>query len=144
MTTGTMTIMAHMTSMYYGRLRPSFAFYFFTFVFSLQDNKTPIRTLIMARSTALRSSHWAHHAWACPRPEHHTWNSVLANLREAYPAWSPERQILLSKEEIEDVFFDLAQRFGFQRDSMRNMVSSAWFSPSHSRTDTAVHSSLIF
>ena len=43
--------------------------------------------------------------------------------REAYPAWSSERQIPLSKEEIEDVFLDLTQKFGFQRDSMRNMVS---------------------
>ena len=42
--------------------------------------------------------------------------------REAYPAWSSERQIPLSKEEIEDVFLDLTQKFGFQRDSMRNMV----------------------
>jgi 1,3-beta-glucan synthase len=42
--------------------------------------------------------------------------------REAYPAWSAERQIPLSKEEIEDIFLDLTQKFGFQRDSMRNMV----------------------
>lgn len=41
--------------------------------------------------------------------------------REAYPAWSAERQIPLSKEEIEDIFLDLTQKFGFQRDSMRNM-----------------------
>jgi len=44
------------------------------------------------------------------------------SLREAYPAWSSNRQILLSKEEIEDVFLDLTQTFGFQRESMRNMV----------------------
>ncbi|KAJ3501689.1 hypothetical protein NLJ89_g9224 [Agrocybe chaxingu] len=44
-----------------------------------------------------------------------------AGAREAYPAWSVERQIPLSKEEIEDVFLDLTQKFGFQRDSMRNM-----------------------
>ena len=43
--------------------------------------------------------------------------------RDAYPAWSTERQIPLSKEEIEDIFLDLTQKFGFQRDSMRNMVS---------------------
>lgn len=43
--------------------------------------------------------------------------------REPYPAWSSERQIPLSKEEIEDIFLDLTQKFGFQRDSMRNMVS---------------------
>ncbi|KAK0469300.1 1,3-beta-glucan synthase [Desarmillaria tabescens] len=41
--------------------------------------------------------------------------------RDAYPAWSSERQIPLSKEEIEDIFLDLTQKFGFQRDSMRNM-----------------------
>jgi len=46
-----------------------------------------------------------------------------AGAREAYPAWSSERQIPLSKEEIEDIFLDLTQKFGFQRDSMRNMVS---------------------
>jgi 1,3-beta-glucan synthase len=42
--------------------------------------------------------------------------------REQYPAWTPDRQIPLSKEEIEDIFLDLTQKFGFQRDSMRNMV----------------------
>ena len=45
-----------------------------------------------------------------------------AGTREAYPSWSSERQIPLSKEEIEDIFLDLTQKFGFQRDSMRNMV----------------------
>ncbi|KAG9226878.1 hypothetical protein CCMSSC00406_0003449 [Pleurotus cornucopiae] len=44
-----------------------------------------------------------------------------AGVREDYPAWTVERQIPLSKEEIEDVFLDLTQKFGFQRDSMRNM-----------------------
>ncbi|KAF4579577.1 1,3-beta-D-glucan synthase [Pleurotus pulmonarius] len=44
-----------------------------------------------------------------------------AGVREDYPAWSVDRQIPLSKEEIEDVFLDLTQKFGFQRDSMRNM-----------------------
>ena len=42
--------------------------------------------------------------------------------REPYPAWDAGRQIPLSKEEIEDIFLDLQQKFGFQRDSMRNMV----------------------
>ncbi|SGY67900.1 BQ5605_C004g02823 [Microbotryum silenes-dioicae] len=41
--------------------------------------------------------------------------------REPYPAWSNEQKIPLSKEEIEDVFIDLTNKFGFQRDSMRNM-----------------------
>ncbi|KAG8702002.1 1,3-beta-D-glucan synthase, partial [Ceratobasidium sp. 394] len=40
--------------------------------------------------------------------------------REPYPAWGSDRQIPLSKEEIEDIFLDLTQKFGFQRDSMRN------------------------
>jgi hypothetical protein len=44
--------------------------------------------------------------------------------REHYPAWSADRQVPLSKEEIEDIFLDLTQKFGFQRDSMRNMVLS--------------------
>ncbi|GJN87989.1 hypothetical protein Rhopal_000944-T1 [Rhodotorula paludigena] len=44
-----------------------------------------------------------------------------ARMREPYPAWSNEADIPLSKEEIEDVFIDLANKFGFQRDSMRNM-----------------------
>lgn len=39
---------------------------------------------------------------------------------EPYPAWSQDRQIPMSTEEIEDVFIDLQQKFGFQRDSMRN------------------------
>jgi 1,3-beta-glucan synthase len=42
--------------------------------------------------------------------------------QDAYPAWTVDRQIPLSKEEIEDIFLDLTQKFGFQRDSMRNMV----------------------
>lgn len=45
-----------------------------------------------------------------------------ASTRDQYPAWTTERQIPLSKEEIEDIFLDLTQKFGFQRDSMRNMV----------------------
>ncbi|KAF4614803.1 hypothetical protein D9613_003048 [Agrocybe pediades] len=40
---------------------------------------------------------------------------------EHYPAWSADRQIPMSTEEIEDIFLDLTQKFGFQRDSMRNM-----------------------
>jgi 1,3-beta-glucan synthase len=42
---------------------------------------------------------------------------------EQYQAWSSDRQIPMSTEEIEDIFLDLTQKFGFQRDSMRNMVS---------------------
>ncbi|KAJ6547553.1 1-3-beta-glucan synthase [Mycena capillaripes] len=40
---------------------------------------------------------------------------------EPYPAWTADRQIPMSTEEIEDIFLDLTQKFGFQRDSMRNM-----------------------
>ena len=52
--------------------------------------------------------------------------------QEAYPAWSSDRQIPLSKEEIEDIFLDLTQKFGFQRDSMRNMVCRVSYSLSWS------------
>ncbi|TGZ80200.1 glucan synthase [Ascodesmis nigricans] len=41
--------------------------------------------------------------------------------KEPYPAWTSENQIPLSKEEIEDIFVNLCEKFGFQRDSMRNM-----------------------
>jgi 1,3-beta-glucan synthase len=41
--------------------------------------------------------------------------------REPYPSWTSDGQIPLSKEEIEDIFLDLVNKFGFQRDSMRNM-----------------------
>ena len=41
--------------------------------------------------------------------------------RDPYPAWTQDAQIPLPKEEIEDIFMDLTAKFGFQRDSMRNM-----------------------
>ncbi|EAA28744.1 glycosyltransferase family 48 protein [Neurospora crassa] len=41
--------------------------------------------------------------------------------KEPYPAWTSDAQIPLSKEEVEDIFLDLCAKFGFQRDSMRNM-----------------------
>lgn len=41
--------------------------------------------------------------------------------REPYPAWTVEANIPLSKEEIEDVLIDLANKFGFQKDSSRNV-----------------------
>ncbi|KAJ7507394.1 1,3-beta-glucan synthase [Mycena galericulata] len=54
-------------------------------------------------------------------PTFSEYTSGGGGMPEAYPAWSAERQIPLSKEEIEDIFLDLTQKFGFQRDSMRNM-----------------------
>ena len=51
--------------------------------------------------------------------------------REPHPAWGAERVIPLSKEEIEDIFLDLQQKFGFQRDSMRNMVRFVYCVPRH-------------
>ena len=50
---------------------------------------------------------------------------------EPYPAWGNERLIPLSKEEIEDIFLDLQQKFGFQRDSMWNMVRFEHCAPRH-------------
>ncbi|OBT68962.1 1,3-beta-glucan synthase [Pseudogymnoascus sp. 23342-1-I1] len=52
------------------------------------------------------------------------YNNVLPTgqrSREPYPAWTADAQIPLSKEEVEDIFLDLTAKFGFQRDSMRNM-----------------------
>ena len=44
-----------------------------------------------------------------------------SNSREPYPAWTTDNQIPLSKEEIEAIFNELQQKFGFQMDSVRNM-----------------------
>lgn len=44
-----------------------------------------------------------------------------ARSKEPYPAWASDNQIPVSKEEIEEIFLDLTNKFGFQRDSMRNM-----------------------
>ncbi|KAH7140989.1 1,3-beta-glucan synthase component-domain-containing protein [Dactylonectria macrodidyma] len=44
-----------------------------------------------------------------------------SRMREPYPAWASDANVPISKEEIEDVFLDLTAKFGFQRDSMRNM-----------------------
>ncbi|CAG8508650.1 1690_t:CDS:2 [Acaulospora colombiana] len=38
-----------------------------------------------------------------------------------YMAWGSDHQVPVSKEEIEDIFIDLTNKFGFQRESMRNM-----------------------
>jgi 1,3-beta-glucan synthase len=48
-------------------------------------------------------------------------NGFGANSREPYPAWTTDNQIPLSKEEIEAIFNELQQKFGFQMDSVRNM-----------------------
>ncbi|QLG70908.1 hypothetical protein HG535_0A08540 [Zygotorulaspora mrakii] len=40
---------------------------------------------------------------------------------EPYPAWTADNQSPVTIEQIEDVFIDLTNKFGFQRDSMRNM-----------------------
>ena len=41
--------------------------------------------------------------------------------KEPYPAWTADTQSPVTASEIEDVFIDLTNKFGFQRDSMRNM-----------------------
>ncbi|SCU77450.1 LAFA_0A01772g1_1 [Lachancea sp. 'fantastica'] len=46
---------------------------------------------------------------------------AMALPNEPYPAWTADNQSPATIEQIEDAFIDLANRFGFQRDSMRNM-----------------------
>ncbi|EDO15984.1 hypothetical protein Kpol_499p12 [Vanderwaltozyma polyspora DSM 70294] len=49
-------------------------------------------------------------------------NAIAMTLpNDPYPAWTADNQSPVSIEQIEDVFIDLTNRFGFQRDSMRNM-----------------------
>ena len=38
-----------------------------------------------------------------------------------YPSWTADPDQPISIQQIEDIFIDLSERFGFQRDSMRNM-----------------------
>lgn len=47
--------------------------------------------------------------------------AMMPQFHEPYPAWTVQNQVPISKEQIEDIFIDLANKFGFQRDSMRNM-----------------------
>ncbi|AMD21839.1 HFL017Cp [Eremothecium sinecaudum] len=46
---------------------------------------------------------------------------AMALPSDPYPAWTADSQSPLTVEQIEDVFIDLTNCFGFQRDSMRNM-----------------------
>jgi 1,3-beta-glucan synthase len=46
---------------------------------------------------------------------------AVALPNDPYPAWTADQQAPVSIEQIEDIFIDLTNRFGFQRDSMRNM-----------------------
>ena len=46
---------------------------------------------------------------------------AMALPNEPYPAWTADNQAPATIEQIEDAFIDLTNRFGFQRDSMRNM-----------------------
>ena len=55
-------------------------------------------------------------------------DSGVNYLSKSYPSWSTERGIPVSQEEIEDIFLNLTQKFGFQRDSMRNMVGASYLS----------------
>ncbi|SCV15312.1 1,3-beta-glucan synthase component FKS1 [Nakaseomyces glabratus] len=46
---------------------------------------------------------------------------AMALPNDPYPAWTADSQSPVPIEQIEDVFIDLTNKFGFQRDSMRNM-----------------------
>lgn len=46
---------------------------------------------------------------------------MVALPTDPYPAWTADNQAPVSIEQIEDVFIDLCNKFGFQRESMRNM-----------------------
>ncbi|TID29798.1 hypothetical protein CANINC_001613 [Pichia inconspicua] len=46
---------------------------------------------------------------------------MIALPTDPYPAWTADDQAPVTIEQIEDVFIDLCNKFGFQRDSMRNM-----------------------
>ncbi|CAG8476984.1 3811_t:CDS:2, partial [Cetraspora pellucida] len=54
----------------------------------------------------------------------HTPGGGNQHSRTIYTAWSSDNLIPVSKEEIEDIFIDLTNKFGFQKDSMRNMFDN--------------------
>lgn len=39
-----------------------------------------------------------------------------------YPAWGPEDNVPISFKQLDDIFLAMANKFGFQQDSMRNMI----------------------
>ncbi|KAG0057207.1 1,3-beta-D-glucan synthase [Gryganskiella cystojenkinii] len=41
-----------------------------------------------------------------------------------YPAWTIEKEVPISKEEIENIMLDLTRKFGFQQDNMRNQFEA--------------------
>ncbi|CAI8510676.1 hypothetical protein BOH78_3781 [Pichia kudriavzevii] len=46
---------------------------------------------------------------------------MIALPTDPYPAWTADNEAPVTIEQIEDIFIDLTNKFGFQRDSMRNM-----------------------
>jgi 1,3-beta-glucan synthase len=81
--------------------------------------------LMQHSPTARDSNSDLHHAsYAASADSHSSFHGFesMRGVVDPYPAWTSERQIPMSCEEIEDIFLDLTQKFGFQRDSMRNMV----------------------
>ncbi|KAG7832033.1 hypothetical protein KL920_000368 [Ogataea angusta] len=48
-------------------------------------------------------------------------SGIVALPTDPYPAWTADNQAPVTIEQIEDVFIDLTNKFGFQRDSMRNV-----------------------
>ncbi|KAG7701329.1 hypothetical protein KL930_000217 [Ogataea haglerorum] len=48
-------------------------------------------------------------------------SGISALPTDPYPAWTADNQAPVTIEQIEDVFIDLTNKFGFQRDSMRNI-----------------------
>ncbi|KAF9319692.1 1,3-beta-D-glucan synthase [Podila horticola] len=45
-------------------------------------------------------------------------------LPNPYPSWTIERQVPLTREEIEGIMIDLTRKFGFQKDNMRNQLDA--------------------
>ncbi|CDK25604.1 unnamed protein product [Kuraishia capsulata CBS 1993] len=48
-------------------------------------------------------------------------SGIVSLPTDPFPAWTADNQAPVTIEQIEDVFIDLTNRFGFQRDSMRNI-----------------------
>lgn len=87
-----------------------------------QDRETTHTKRLPARTES--TSDLNHPSYAASTESHSTFiaHEPSRGVLEPYPAWTAEQQIPMACEEIEDIFFNLTQKFGFQSDSMRNMV----------------------
>ncbi|RKP34218.1 glucan synthase [Dimargaris cristalligena] len=89
---------------------------------ALLENKKSFRPT-GSMSSFSRTSSWVSASGAAPYFDFSN-PDRFEPIDHPYPSWSDPNQVPLSKDEIEDIFKDLAFKFGFQQDSMRNQCDA--------------------